>query len=109
MSPILSTFIVACCIVYMTDVLNVLNSMATEFVRLFINKNVEFVELKPKIFNCSLCQTFWIDLIILLIISPQNAYFAFIWAASTKYILLIFRLIDMSITKLVIYLESKLK
>lgn len=98
MNTILLTFIITCAIVYITDVLNFQDNFATEITRMITGK-VKYVHLKPKILNCSLCQSFWINLIILLILSPQFVYFALIWAAITKYILYAYQLIDLTITR----------
>ena len=99
MNTILLTFIITCAIVYITDVLNFQDNFATEITRMITGK-VKYVHLKPKILNCSLCQSFWINLIILLILSPQFVYFALIWAAITKYILYAYQLIDLTITRI---------
>lgn len=98
MNTILLTFIITCSIVYITDVLNFQDNLATEITRM-ITGTVKYVHLKPKILNCSLCQSFWINLIILLVLSPQFVYFALIWAALTKYILYAYQLIDLTITR----------
>ena len=98
MNTILLTFIITCAIVYITDVLNFQDSLATEITRMITGK-VKYVHLKPKILNCSLCQSFWINLIILLVLSPQFVYFALIWAALTKYILYAYQLIDLALTR----------
>ena len=99
MNTILLTFIITCSIVYITDVLNFQDNLATEITRMITGK-VKYVHLTPKILNCSLCQSFWINLIILLILSPQIVYFALIWAALTKYILYAYQLIDLALTKI---------
>ena len=98
MNTILLTFIITCSIVYITDVLNFPDNLATEITRMISGK-VKYVHLKPKILNCSLCQSFWINLIVLLILTPQFVYFALIWAALTKYILYSFQLIDLALTR----------
>lgn len=96
---ILLTFIITCAIVYITDVLNFPDNFATEITRMITGK-VKYVHLTPKILNCSLCQSFWINFIILLILSPQFVYFALIWASITKYILYAYQLIDLMLTKI---------
>lgn len=98
MNTILLTFIITCSVVYITDVLNFPDNLATEITRMITGK-VKYVHLTPKILNCSLCQSFWINLIILLILSPQIVYFALIWAFSTKYILYAFQVIDLALTR----------
>lgn len=98
MNTILLTFIITCSIVYITDVLNYQDNLATEITRMITGK-VKYVHLKPKILNCSLCQSFWINLIILLVLSPQFVYFALIWAFCTKYILYVYQLIDSTLTR----------
>ena len=98
MNTILLTFIITCAIVYITDVLNFPDNLATDISRMITGK-IKYVHLKPKIMNCSLCQSFWINLIILLVLSPQFVYFALIWAALTKYILYSFQLIDLALTR----------
>ena len=56
----------------------------------------------PKIFECSLCATFWSTLVILLVFQPYHWFFAFIFAFSTKYIEFIITIIDRLLSKIFI-------
>lgn len=98
--------IIAVCIVYCTDVLQVLNSIGSEIARIVTKNRITDIQFKAKLLNCSLCQTFWITLIILLCTHPKYCYLSLLYAYLTPYILYLLQLIDNILTLLFLSLET---
>lgn len=99
--------IVTICIVIIWGFLDAPNEIASQIMSWVTNGKISRVELK-KPFGCMMCMTFWITLIILLILAPGLCWMSLIYALSTKYILYIIELIDKALVKFFIWIESKL-
>lgn len=108
MNILLICFIIAVCIVYVTDVLNAINSIGSEVARIVTRNRVTDIQFKAKILNCSLCQTFWCTLVVLLCTSPKYCFMSLVYAFITPYILYSLQLVDNILTTIFLSLETLL-
>ena len=108
MNIYLLCFIIALSFVIIIDYLNAPNEIAGTIMGLITNGKITHVRLK-KPFGCSLCMTFWVTLILLLILNPLMCWLSLIYAIITKYIFYLINLIDLIICKSFIYVENKIR
>lgn len=108
MNIYLVCLIIALSFVIIIDYLDAPNDIAGTIMGLITNGKITHVRLK-KPFGCSLCMTFWVTLILLLIVNPLMCWLSLIYAISTKYIFYFINLVDLIICKSFIYIENKLK
>lgn len=108
MNIYLICLIITLSLVIIIDYLNAPCEIASTIANIITKGKIKNVQLK-KPFGCSLCMTFWITVIILLILEPSMCWLSLIYAICTKYILAIINLIDLIICKSIIYIENKLK
>lgn len=104
MSSILICWIITGCIVMIWDYFDAPNQIASQIMARLTKGKIKRVILK-KPWGCSTCQSFYITLLVLLIISPQLCWMCLIYAFSTKYILYTLQLIDKLLVKVFIRLE----
>lgn len=94
--------------VIIIDYLDAPNEIAGTIMGYITKGKITHVRLK-KPFGCSLCMSFWITFIVLLIVEPWMCWVSLLYAISTKYLLYLINLIDLIICKSFIYIENKLK
>lgn len=108
MNILLICFIIAVCIVYVTDVLGAINNIGSEIARIITRNRVTNIQFKAKILNCSLCQTFWVTLIVLLLTHPKYCFMSLVYAFITPYILYSLQLVDNILTTIFLSFETLL-
>lgn len=108
MSALLICLIIAVSIVYVTDCLNAINNIGGEIVRIITRGKITELRFRLKILNCSLCQTFWITLIVLLVLAPEFCFMSLVYAAITPYILCVLQAIDNLLRTIFLAIEKGL-
>ena len=94
MPIILLCFIITASITYIIGYLDFFHQLVARILTWLFNKPISPASIMlPKIFECSLCCSFWITIIILLIFSPKYWFVSLLCAFSTKYILYLIALI----------------
>lgn len=99
-------FCITFTIVFAYDWVDFPHNFVARILSFFWKKDIDSNRIKlPKIFECSLCATFWISLITLLCVAPKYAFFAIVAAFSTKYIYYTIKVFDALISKIFALLE----
>lgn len=100
----LSAIVTLCvAIVYWLDAPN---EIASTLWRL-VSGRVQRVELRKPL-GCNVCMTFWLTLIVLLILTPRVCWLAFVWAWVAKYLYYVIEVLDKVIMRVLMFIESKL-
>lgn len=105
MNILVICLIVTCCIVYITDYVGFTGEMVNFAVGLMTGGKIKHVQPR-KLLSCSLCQSTWITLGILLC-CQEWAYLplCLVYGWSTQYILAIYNIIDGALTKVLGFIE----
>lgn len=102
---LLICLIVMVSIVLIWDWFNAPNEIASQLMNWLSKGKITQVELK-KPWGCSTCLTFWITLVILLVMSPQLCWMSLVYAFFAKYTLYIIDTVDRLITKIFVLLQK---
>lgn len=105
MNVLVICLIVACCVVYITDYVGFTGEMVNFSVSLMTGGKIKHVQPR-KLLRCSLCQTTWITLIILLCYQAWVYLpLCLVYGWSTQYILAIYNIIDRLLSKVLGFMQ----
>ena len=100
MNTLLLCLIISGCITYIYNTVDFPHTFTARILSRLYKKEIQSQQvLLPKILECSLCATFWITLVVLLVWQPYWWFMAFVFAQSTKYIDMLIQVVDKLITK----------
>lgn len=108
MNSFLICLIISGSITYIWDVVDFPNQISSRIMENVTKGKIKTVFLK-KPWNCSLCMTTWITLLVLLIMNPAFCWLALLYGFITKYWLYAFQLLDLFISRLFEYAEGLIK
>lgn len=107
MNTFLLCYLISAVIVYIYDIVNFPRSFASVILTRIFKRDITPNKIKlPKIFECSLCATTWVTLIILLIFRPEYCWCALLFGWSTQYTYSTFNIIHNLIETFLIILEK---
>lgn len=101
MNELIICLIIAFSIVYITDWVGFWRTATSRILSLIRGKEITVDRVKlPYILECSLCQTNWVTLIVLLFMNWKLCWMCLVFSYLTKPILYLFNIIDMIIDKI---------
>lgn len=101
MNEIIICLVITASIVYGYDVLAFPRTFAARILSIVSGKEITPNRIKlPKLFECSLCASNWLCLIVLLILNWKLAPMCLIFAYMTKPILYLYNLLDLLVDKI---------
>lgn len=101
MNEIIICLIITFAVVYITDFLGFFNQATARVLSIIRGKEIGIDRINlPYIFRCSLCQSFWLTLIVLLVMNWKLCWISLVFSYLTKPILYLYTLIDLFVEKM---------
>lgn len=107
MYALILCLIITGCIAYIYH-LDAPNEVVSTFMSWITRGKIKRVELR-KPWGCPLCMTFWITLVVLLVLAPKFWFMSLVFAFSVKYIDYTITVLERALDRLFCWLETILK
>lgn len=97
MHAITTTLIISVCIaiIYWLDAPN---DIASRVMSAILGRDIRVMLRKP--LGCNTCMTFWVTLVVLLVLQPDLWWLSFLWAWAAKYLHIFIEIFDKVILKI---------